>query len=616
MTLPHDAFSDDSADVAVQINSLILAAERGDLTDAEMERLDRLVRECPQARRVYAQYMVETVDLCSWAACPDPTDIVPDAPILPSAAPAQLGSIAGAPVQIESHHGPLAGAFFGTVHFFSETGPLSYLVATLVMLVLGAVAWNWKLPDRVEIVRDAGLPVLRQPSTGPDMTFIGRITGMVDCQWADPKTETIEGAYVPLGRKYALASGLMEITYDTGAKVILQGPVTYEVESSSGGYLSLGKLTAKLEKKSEIRGQRSVPVNQKSEIRNPKFAVRTPTSLITDLGTEFAVEVAKDGSNETHVFVGSVRLEPLGAAQRARTLSSGQTAHVHADSKTITMRNAADVDTRRFIRVMPASEYAWRGDAYAKFVSGLNPVAYYCMEPSQDGASDALIPDSATAGHHGALHAGRPTHQRYGRGLLGNALWLGGPGSDDFVVVDNYPKTQTNQLTVSAWVYAVSRPIWASIAKNWGKRNHGQFFLGLTADDGDLSVYVEDAAGKDVCVREGHASPFPRGCWQHVAFVVDGQSVCLYRNGRQVASRPIAGINPSPAAANLGIGAKLDDTGDRAVSKVSDCWHGWIDELALWHRALTPQEIGELANRCDPGRNRSHDASSDTIPHK
>ena len=51
-----------------------------------------------------------------------------------------------------------------------------------------------------------------------------------------------------LGAEYQLASGLMEITYDTGAKVILQGPVTYSVEAN-GGYLAVGKLTGKLEKK-------------------------------------------------------------------------------------------------------------------------------------------------------------------------------------------------------------------------------------------------------------------------------------------------------------------------------------------------------------------------------
>ena len=56
----------------------------------------------------------------------------------------------------------------------------------------------------------------------------GRITGMVDCKWAGSSVRTLAVRSF-LGRKFALASGLMEITYDTGAKVILQGPVTYEV---------------------------------------------------------------------------------------------------------------------------------------------------------------------------------------------------------------------------------------------------------------------------------------------------------------------------------------------------------------------------------------------------
>ena len=83
----------------------------------------------------------------------------------------------------------------------------------------------------------------------------------------------------------------MEITYDTGAKVILQGPVTYEVESAAGGYLSLGKLTARVEKKAE--GGSPIP-NPQSLIPNPLFAVRTPTATVTDLGTEFGVEVQRD----------------------------------------------------------------------------------------------------------------------------------------------------------------------------------------------------------------------------------------------------------------------------------------------------------------------------------
>ena len=54
------------------------------------------------------------------------------------------------------------------------------------------------------------------------------------------KSEVInQKSLVSLGDKFALSSGLMEITYDTGARVILQGPVTYEVESASGGYLAV-----------------------------------------------------------------------------------------------------------------------------------------------------------------------------------------------------------------------------------------------------------------------------------------------------------------------------------------------------------------------------------------
>ena len=65
----------------------------------------------------------------------------------------------------------------------------------------------------------------------------------------------------------------MEITYDTGAKVILQGPVTYEVESN-GGYLAVGKLTGKLEKKGKAEGGR----RKKPAIRNPPSPFPLPPS--------------------------------------------------------------------------------------------------------------------------------------------------------------------------------------------------------------------------------------------------------------------------------------------------------------------------------------------------
>ena len=74
----------------------------------------------------------------------------------------------------------------------------------------------------------------RRSRNRPKRSLVGQITGTFDCQWADASTAAIDDAYVPLGRRYALASGLMEISYDTGAKVILQGPCIYQVESGIG----------------------------------------------------------------------------------------------------------------------------------------------------------------------------------------------------------------------------------------------------------------------------------------------------------------------------------------------------------------------------------------------
>ena len=100
--------------------------------------------------------------------------------------------------------------------------------------------------------------------------------------------------------------------------------MTYEVESKDGGFLSLGKLTARVEKRGEGRGERGegaanheIP-NPKSQIVDPSplsslpsplFSVRTPTATVTDLGTEFGVEVSKEGDTMSHVFRGVVEVQ-------------------------------------------------------------------------------------------------------------------------------------------------------------------------------------------------------------------------------------------------------------------------------------------------------------------
>jgi hypothetical protein len=87
------------------------------------------------------------------------------------------------------------------------------------------------------------------------------------------------------------------------------------VKSNNGGFLSIGKLTGKM------------------EVETAKgFVVRTPSVTITDLGTEFGVEVSRKGVTETHVFVGAVSVQAVGQSGDTcqRTLHAGEAVQVVA----------------------------------------------------------------------------------------------------------------------------------------------------------------------------------------------------------------------------------------------------------------------------------------------
>jgi len=285
-----------------------------------------------------------------------------------------LGSASG----LSSHTSPgfFYSGFRGTVVFFSQELPFSLLIATVLTsfgLWLASLVY---VSSPNKIAQDSNSsPVKLSHVEGCEV--IGKITGMVDVCWADIDTSTESGNSVSLGRKYSLTSGLLEITYRTGAKVILQGPCIYKADSCDSGFLSIGKLTAIVEKKqlavsgpqaegaagdpwstaskadSEFRVQGSEVANHKSRIGNQKslasnsqplapssnphpglFVVHTPTATVTDLGTEFGVEVDKQGVTTSHVFRGAVSLQAIATDKNAigiaQVLRENQSASVGA----------------------------------------------------------------------------------------------------------------------------------------------------------------------------------------------------------------------------------------------------------------------------------------------
>ena len=114
--------------------------------------------------------------------------------------------------------------------------------------------------------------------------------------------------------------------------------------------------------KSEIRNPKSEISDPQSLIPNPLFSVRTPTAIVTDLGTEFGVEVEKSGATRSHVFQGKVELRNRSASgsevvaskgnDRVILLRASEAARVERgpDDTTVITREPGQPD--RFIRRM------------------------------------------------------------------------------------------------------------------------------------------------------------------------------------------------------------------------------------------------------------------------
>jgi hypothetical protein len=310
-----------------ELTGLLALLCDGDFGQPELDRLERLLLDDPDAQRYYARFLALDEELAWSVAGPSESPILEPRPRSQAEAAEDEGGWDGtpttrnqslpipSPADLGMQVTPFPSLAFpddtihGTVGHFSSGWPVAYLVATLILGVGLLVGDLVHVSKPVPIANNLAPPT--RSVVDPKTEYVGRITGMVDCQWGrspesraqSPVLAPHPSALVSLGSTFALASGLMEITYDTGAKVILQGPVTYEVDSPAGGYLSVGKLSARVEKRSEIRDQKSPDLWPRT---SDLFAIRTPTITVTDLGTEFDVDVQHDGVVEVNVIQGAV----------------------------------------------------------------------------------------------------------------------------------------------------------------------------------------------------------------------------------------------------------------------------------------------------------------------
>lgn len=405
-------------------------------------------------------------------------------------------------------------------------------VAALVTAACLLLVLFW--PDRDPV------PVTSHPQAASVVSGVDAVLTKDDREW--------NGAGLPAG-EYRLQHGLMNLRFDSGVMVYLEAPARFEAVSGKQLVLHAGRLSV------------TVPPE------GVGFTVVTPEADVIDFGTEFSVDV-RAGASEVHVFQGHVRVQPKartgGPAGDPVDLRTSQAITIDDTvGKPVEIELATDVFIRSFDE--PQKKYC-------RAVKDLKPVAYYRMPISKGFPCEP--PEFS-----GELLGERNRVPR-APGFMGGALLVGGRSAGRGAVVTRPPVLDGGRLSITAHVYLENPTAGSTVATNLDQHK-GNFALSVD-ERGTPQATVRTPAGELVmCVGD---APLPRRQWCHLIMTADGDHLRVFVDGKQVGVQKC----PAIAAGNSEPVWFGTDRTDRAL------WDGRIDELALFKRALSSDEVRGL----------------------
>lgn len=157
-------------------------------------------------------------------------------------------------------------------------------------------------------------------------------------------------------------------------------------------------------------------------------------------------------------------------------------------------------------------------------------------------------------------------------------------GKDDYVDCGNDSSLAfKTEFTLCAWIFRkFDSGDWERILAKSDEREYDYWL--------QLKPYEHSASG-GIVLQEGaqtrhldgiQGTPVPLNQWVHIAVVYDGNRLCAYRNGVQDKSRAISGLLRTSSKPVF-------------IGRLQNSYNftGLIDEVALWNRALSLQEIRE-----------------------
>lgn len=512
----------------LELNELCGALVDGRATDAQRTRLAQWLGESEAARRYYVRALGQAASLHAYAA-----EMHADAP------PARA---------VRTHRLFPAWAMFAT-------------------LAVAAIAIGTFLFSGGEIgVRD------RVDARGE---FVARLTGEKDVKWKRGTTALPSGTPLRKGQRLELESGFAEITFDSGARVVLEGEASLAISSAWDAGLRHGTLRA------------DVPPQAIG------FRVTNPYVDVVDLGTEFTMIAEVDRGAEVLVNKGEVEAAPRSGESDTILLREKEARRFAA-----TGISEIDDQVRKFARFdeLPALE---RFISPARFVHWTfdepqGPAAGHGALVSAEGAAMHLIGSNDAANSSSRSEGRRARALRFDGQRYASAPVPGVSGSIPRTVAF-WVRVPLDAQPLDTWMVG-----WGTQLPKLGRR---PVHIGWNRRpaEGALGALRTDFGG-------GHAigtTNLRDGNWHHVVvyFAPSAGSdspvqVTQYVDGRLESSTIVhgtlsarEGTGDAAIADRVWLGYRL--TGSRQEGRR---FRGELDELIIIDRALQPHEIVALMN--------------------
>ncbi len=499
----------------------------------------------------------------------------------------------------------------------------------LVVTFLPLTAWLMRTPSRpAEIANNAGTKRFDAAGASPESSSlkpVARLARTVDCHWVKasmgPNREPLQvGGDMAADQQVRLESGLAEIVFASGARVILQGPAEFRLESALAAVLSRGKITVTVE-----------------EAKAKGFTIHSPGMQAIDLGTEFGLEVAPNGLEQVHVFRGEVDVSTSpakGSPAVAKRLIAHEGMEVNLNTNGAKMvANNGD----RFARSLKDAQENrhviayWRFEDHAVGVlvpdskkgeapvrgsldSSLNGNDLYTWnsDTQPQFSADvpaAFVPQTAQANAASLNNSVPPSNKAWSRDLFTMSHWSQPTGTD----------LQT--MTPAAWTVEASvKP--AKLSNRYqtfvvrdGQRADAQdpkitpFCLDLTPERHFRVRYCDVDKRSHSATTAGPAAA--ENHWYHVAATSDGANLKLYVDALDGKGYLLLATTGLPGSGSTALGrGEFPPGSDPAVSppgvgypyiwsvgrgyyngSVMNWFQGWIDEVRICDVALRPSEF-------------------------